>query len=102
MRKKPRGERAWRGIEEEKCKKCHAVKGGAGRRRERMSKKATRYGAKERKSDEKVTHSGTGRGIEARKCDICPAVGNMQGVEVENCHIYLIHPVQMPTKTEPM
>ena len=53
----------------------------------KSAKKSTRCGAQERKSDEKVTHSGTGRGIEARKCDIYPAVRNRQGVEVENCHI---------------
>lgn len=39
-----------------------------------MALKATRRGAQERKSDEKVTHSG--RGIEARKCDICPIMWN--------------------------
>lgn len=52
-----------------------------------MLQKATRDGAKERKSDEKVTRLRTGRGKYARKCDIYPAVRNRQGVEVENCHI---------------
>ncbi|MDO4464016.1 MAG: hypothetical protein Q4C57_05655 [Bacillota bacterium] len=52
-----------------------------------MALKTTRCGAQERKSDEKATHLGTGWGIEARECDICPAVRNRQGVEVENCHI---------------
>ena len=52
-----------------------------------MLQKATRDGAKERKSDEKVTRPRTGRGKYARKCDIYPAVRNRQGVEVENCHI---------------
>ena len=75
------------GAREEKCEKSHAVKERGVAQELEMALKATRCGAQESKSDEKVTNLGTGRGIEARECDICPAVRNRQGVEVENCHI---------------
>ncbi len=51
----------------------------AGHRRGKAMKKPRardRGGVQERKSAEKATRPRTWRGIEERKCDICPAVRN--------------------------
>lgn len=39
MRKKPRGERAWRDAEEEKCQKSHALRRAVGHGSEKWHKK---------------------------------------------------------------